>query len=335
MTHASTADSPFATPGTLVRLSVGIESPTTSSPTSRRPSSAPARCAMTRHHRHCATSATSRAIAAYVVDTDEGPALFDCGPATDARPRSKEGLAAHGLAVGDLRNLLLSHIHLDHAGAAGHLVRANPALRVWVSEIGAPHLVDPSRLERSARRLYGEASTPSGASSRRSRRQNIRVVGERVLGLECFASPGHASHHVAYLDDAGTMYNGDVPGVRLSRAATCSPDAAARRRPRGVGPVDRRDRGAPAGADRTRALRRRRGHVTTTSSACASGCTLVERVGAGTDEDGFAREVEAEIARAEGEDAVAEYERAVTLRNCWHGLQRYWDKRREAAPAQW
>src|SRR5579871_4205204 len=92
------------------------------------------------------------AIGAYVVDTDDGPALFDCGP-TSTLPALLDGLEEHGLALTDLRHLLLSHIHLDHAGAAGPLVRRHPALTVWVSDVGRPHLVDPSRLERSARRL--------------------------------------------------------------------------------------------------------------------------------------------------------------------------------------
>src|SRR5262249_56425151 len=89
-----------------------------------------------------------RVIAAYAVETPEGPALFDCGPATSfARLEEKVDLA-------EIRHLLLSHIHLDHAGAAGHVVRANPQIRVHVSDIGAPHLVDPSRLVASPRRLY-------------------------------------------------------------------------------------------------------------------------------------------------------------------------------------
>src|SRR5947199_9029914 len=96
-----------------------------------------------------------RVIASYLIDTDDGPALFDCGPATTIAAL-EAGLAERGLALTDVRHLLLSHIHLDHAGAAGALVQRHPALQVHVSERGAAHLVDPSRLESSARRLYGE-----------------------------------------------------------------------------------------------------------------------------------------------------------------------------------
>ena len=97
-----------------------------------------------------------RRIGAYLLDTDDGPALFDCGP-TSCVPALRDALGARGLELGDVRHLLLSHIHLDHAGAAGVLARENPALTVHVSEVGLPHLVDPERLETSARRLYGDA----------------------------------------------------------------------------------------------------------------------------------------------------------------------------------
>jgi glyoxylase-like metal-dependent hydrolase (beta-lactamase superfamily II) len=156
----------------------------------------------------------SRVIGAYLLDTPDGPALFDCGPASCA-PRLKEALRERGIDLRDLRHLLLSHIHLDHAGAAGVLVREHPGLRVHVSEIGAPHLADPSRLEASARRLYGDAFDTLWGELAPVPEQNIQVVGETVLGLECFPTAGHASHHVCYLDDTGTLYAGDAAGVRI------------------------------------------------------------------------------------------------------------------------
>ena len=79
-----------------------------------------------------------RVIGVYLLETHDGPALFDCGPATCVAAL-QEGLSARGLALSDVRHLLLSHIHLDHAGAAGVLVREHPALQVHVSDIGAPH----------------------------------------------------------------------------------------------------------------------------------------------------------------------------------------------------
>jgi glyoxylase-like metal-dependent hydrolase (beta-lactamase superfamily II) len=155
-----------------------------------------------------------RVIASYLVDTPDGPALFDCGPATSVAAL-KAGLAARGLALADVRHLLLSHIHLDHAGAAGVLVREQPALQVHVSAVGAPHLVDPSRLERSARRLYGESFDTLWGELAPVPEANVHVAGTDVLGLECFPTPGHASHHVCYLDADGTLYAGDAAGVRI------------------------------------------------------------------------------------------------------------------------
>jgi glyoxylase-like metal-dependent hydrolase (beta-lactamase superfamily II) len=155
-----------------------------------------------------------RTIAAYLLDTEDGPALFDCGPATGL-DALRTGLRERGLEVADLRHLVLSHIHLDHAGAAGVLVREHPALQVHVSEVGAPHLADPSRLERSARRLYGDTFDTLWGELAPVPQANLHVVGDRVLGLDCFATPGHASHEVSYFDPDGTLYVGDAAGVRI------------------------------------------------------------------------------------------------------------------------
>jgi glyoxylase-like metal-dependent hydrolase (beta-lactamase superfamily II) len=155
-----------------------------------------------------------RSIGCYLIDTDDGPALQDCGPSTTINAL-KAGLGAEGLRLVDVRHLLLSHIHLDHAGAAGALVREHPALQVHVSEIGAPHLVDPARLEKSARRLYGDTFDGLWGELAPVPAANVHVVGDDVLGLECFPTPGHASHHVSYLDRDGTLYSGDAAGVRI------------------------------------------------------------------------------------------------------------------------
>ena len=166
--------------------------------------------------------APSASIGAYLVETDDGPALLDCGPSTciDAL---KAGLAERGLELADVRHLLLSHIHLDHAGAAGTLVREHPGLQVHVSEIGAPHVVDPSRLEASARRLYGDSFDRSGASSRPCRRRTSTSSATACSGSSASPRPGHASHHVCYLHADGTLYAGDAAGVRIVPARHVSP----------------------------------------------------------------------------------------------------------------
>jgi glyoxylase-like metal-dependent hydrolase (beta-lactamase superfamily II) len=155
-----------------------------------------------------------RSIASYVVETDDGLALFDCGPATTIAAL-KDELRERGLALTDISHLLLSHIHLDHAGAAGALVREHPQLIVWVSEIGAPHLADPARLESSARRLYGAAFDALWGELTPVPTENIRIASGDVLGWESFPSPGHASHHVCYFRD-GTLLAGDACGVRIT-----------------------------------------------------------------------------------------------------------------------
>jgi glyoxylase-like metal-dependent hydrolase (beta-lactamase superfamily II)/cell division septum initiation protein DivIVA len=124
-------------------------------------------------------------------------------------------------ALGDERPgaLLLTHIHLDHAGASGALVERWPDLEVYVHERGASHLMDPSRLLKSARRLYGEDMERLWGEMRPVPEQNIRILrgGEQVL--DCFEvayTPGHASHHVSYLYDDRTAFVGDVGGVRIT-----------------------------------------------------------------------------------------------------------------------
>jgi glyoxylase-like metal-dependent hydrolase (beta-lactamase superfamily II) len=156
-----------------------------------------------------------RVIGAYLVETADGLAVFDCGPAS-ALPALEAGLRERGVRLADVRHLLLSHIHLDHAGAAGTIVREHPHIEVHVSAVGAPHLVDPSRLEASARRLYGDTFDGLWGELVPVPEENVCIVGSEVVGLECFASPGHASHHVCFAHDDGTLYAGDAAGVRIA-----------------------------------------------------------------------------------------------------------------------
>jgi glyoxylase-like metal-dependent hydrolase (beta-lactamase superfamily II) len=271
-----------------------------------------------------------RVIGSYVVETEDGPALFDCGP-TSCLDALEAGLQERGLELRDLRHLLLSHIHLDHAGAAGVLVRRQPDLQVHVSEIGAPHLVDPSRLERSARRLYGEAFDPLWGELAPVPEANVRVVGERVLDLDCFPSPGHASHHVCYLAGDGTLYAGDAAGVRIQPHGTVLPPTP----PPEFDPeawtatIDEIERRAP---ERLALV-----HFGVSEDVEAHLAQLrrrladwVERVGAGMSEEEFDEAARADV-HDDGEAAVDEYARAMPFWQSYAGLKRYWDKQREAA----
>ncbi len=273
-----------------------------------------------------------RVIATYLLAGDE-PALVDCGPSS-CLGALEEALREHGLEIEDLRHLVLTHIHLDHAGAAGTLVRRNPSLQVHVSSIGAPHLLDPSRLERSARRLYGEDFDRLWGELAPVPEASLRPVGARVLDLEAFPTAGHASHHVSFIAPDGTCFAGDAAGVRIEpssfvlpaspppdidlEAWSASLDAIEQRRPTRLwlthfGPVD--------DAKEHIALMREQLR------------TWAERVRDGATAEAFARAAEEELqARADAETAEA-YKQAAPFWQSHAGLERYWRKRREEEAA--
>jgi glyoxylase-like metal-dependent hydrolase (beta-lactamase superfamily II) len=134
----------------------------------------------------------------------------------------RAGLAARGLSVQKLDALLLTHIHLDHAGATGALLQENPGLKVYVHEFGATHMIDPSRLLASAGRLYGGdlrtlygecQPVPPGNLRSLKDGETIRI-GETEL--DTFYTPGHASHHLTFWDrQSRTAFVGDTAGIRV------------------------------------------------------------------------------------------------------------------------
>lgn len=114
--------------------------------------------------------------------------------------------------------ILLTHIHLDHAAAVGSMVERWPRLEVYVHERGAPHLVDPSRLLKSARMVYGDKMEDLWGRILPVPSKNVKALegGEALFGLTVHYTPGHASHHVSYLhEDSGTFFVGDVAGCRI------------------------------------------------------------------------------------------------------------------------
>jgi glyoxylase-like metal-dependent hydrolase (beta-lactamase superfamily II) len=272
---------------------------------------------------------TPRVIGAYLLQTEAGPALFDCGPATTVG-MLKERLAERGLALTDVCHLLLSHIHLDHAGAAGVLVREHPRLQVHVSEIGAPHLIDPSRLERSARRLYGEAFDSLWGELAPVPEANVHVAGAAVVGLACFPSPGHASHHVCYLAADGTLYAGDAAGVSLQPSRHILPVSP---------PPDVDVEGWHSTIDEIQRRRPERlalvhfGVVEEPGDYLGRLRTQLDlwaaRVRDGASEEEFVTAARAEL-EADEHDREP-WERAAPLWQSYAGLKRYWDRRREAA----
>jgi glyoxylase-like metal-dependent hydrolase (beta-lactamase superfamily II) len=124
------------------------------------------------------------------------------------------------------RVLALTHIHLDHAGATGSLLARFPDTEVWVHERGAPHLVDPSKLLRSATRLYGADMQRLWGEVLPVPAERVRALsgGETIGGLRVAYTPGHASHHVSYLHEpSGRAFTGDVTGVRIDGACVLAP----------------------------------------------------------------------------------------------------------------
>jgi len=150
------------------------------------------------------------------------PVLIETGPGADADVLTA-ALARLGVDAGELAHIVVTHIHIDHAGGAGELLRRFPSATLWVHERGAPHLVDPERLVASTARTYGEERMRAlYGETVPSPRGRIRPVtdgstiplGDRVL--EVLHTPGHASHHVALLDSAsGSMFTGEASGSRL------------------------------------------------------------------------------------------------------------------------
>jgi glyoxylase-like metal-dependent hydrolase (beta-lactamase superfamily II) len=278
---------------------------------------------------HCGDT---RRIASYLVQTEDGLALFDCGPAS-CLPALHAALQARGVELSDVKHLLLSHIHLDHAGAAGSLVRQHPELTVHVSEIGAPHLVDPSRLEASARRLYGDAFDELWGALEPVPERNVRVVGDHVVGLECFPATGHASHQVSYQHEDGTLYNGDAAGVRIAPgrfvfAPTPPPEIDLDAWERTIDEIERRSprRLALVHFGVFDDVERHLGALRATLRSWA------DRVGHGMDEPTFVAAARADVAASDPDDADA-YDRAAPYWHCYLGLERYWRKRLEAIGA--
>ncbi len=158
------------------------------------------------------------------------PRVIGCWQLRDVLidPGPESCLATLLEALGDERprTLLLTHIHLDHAGASGALVKRWPDLDVYVHERGASHLIDPTRLMESVRRLYGDDMDRLWGDMTPVPERNLRVLegGERVLDgrFEVAYTPGHASHHVSYLHQ-GTAFVGDVGGVRIPPSSLTIP----------------------------------------------------------------------------------------------------------------
>ncbi len=157
-------------------------------------------------------------VAAYLLAGNGQLAVIETGPSS-CLANLEAGINQAGFELGDLTHALVTHIHLDHAGAAGPLARDNPNLTVYVHPFGAPHMIDPSKLVSSATRIYGDQMEPLWGEFAPIQEKQIhalidgeviKVAGRRLLGA---FTPGHAHHHIAYVDLASRYaFTGDVGG---------------------------------------------------------------------------------------------------------------------------
>lgn len=231
--------------------------------------------------------------------------------------------------------LLLTHVHLDHAGASGVLARRFPELRVYVHEVGAPHLIDPSRLVASAGRLYGEQMQRLWGEIAPVPAERVIVLrgGEEASGLQVEYAPGHARHHVVYFDRAtGDAYTGDVAGVRvppseLVAAPTPPPEIeveewlASLQRLRELGP-QRLCVTHFGAADHVES------HLARMEAWLRDATDQAQR----GDREAFAGWL-GERFESQGSEVADRLRQAMPPDQLWLGLERYWRKRREREAA--
>lgn len=253
-----------------------------------------------------------------------GDVLIDPGPESSLETLVEE------LGGEEPRALLLTHIHLDHAGAAGALVRRWPGLEVYVHERGAPHMADPARLLASAGRLYGDAMDRLWGEVVPVPEANLRPLagGETIDGFRVAYTPGHASHHVSYLhEDSGRAFVGDVAGVQVVPGGivlppTPPPDIdieawndslslVARWKPQSLG------------LTHFGAVERPFEHLAVVRDRLAAWATLARELDAGAFED----HVREEVAESAGPVVAKAYLQALQPQMQWAGLDRYWRMR--------
>ena len=284
---------------------------------------------------------SQRVIATAVLAGTGGLVLIDPGP-TSCLATLEAGLRDRGYTLRDVRSLLLTHIHLDHAGAAGTIVERVPEVRVHVHERGAPHMIDPAKLLASATRLYGDQMDTLWGAFLPVPADRIAVLqgGERldVAGhsLRVAYTPGHAKHHVSYLDEhSGMAYVGDTGGVRVSGDYLIAPtpppdiDIEAWR-----ASLDVIDAWQPVSLFLTHfgPVTPARAHLARfreTLSAAADAVKALMAAG-GTEEEKVRRFVEQmrrDVRKALPEHEAKASELAAPFEQLWQGLARYWQKK--------
>lgn len=282
-------------------------------------------------------------IATAVLHHASGVALIDPGPST-THQSLKESLRRKGISITDVRQILLTHIHLDHAGVTGTLVRENPGIEVLVHERGAMHMIDPSKLLASAGRLYGADMDrlwgdfiPLPAARVKALKGEERIVAAG-RELEVAYTPGHASHHVSYFDGASRVaFVGDTAGIRRTGRDYIMPPTP---------PPDIDLDAWRTSEDRILSwepetlflthfgpFHGARMHFQDMTERLGVWSGIVRRLLANPalDEDGrqraFVSEALLDLKRKLGEQEAERYGRAGRLDYSWQGLSRYWRKK--------
>jgi glyoxylase-like metal-dependent hydrolase (beta-lactamase superfamily II) len=282
-------------------------------------------------------------IAAVILQSSAGVAIIDPGPTTTADGLESK-LAAMGIGLADVRQILLTHIHLDHAGCVGALMDKCPDARLLVHERGAPHMIDPSRLMASAKRLYGAEMDSLWGEMRPVAAARVQALrgGEQIEGsgrtLDVAYTPGHASHHVSFFDRAsGIAFVGDTAGIRRGGGNYVLPPTP---------PPDIDLEAWRQSADlilgwepdtlfltHFGAFQGARPHFQALFERLQLWSELARRLlkdPALTDaerQDRFVAEAVQELRSTVGEAEAAKYSRAGRLDYSWQGLARYWQKR--------
>ncbi len=258
------------------------------------------------------------------------------GILVDPGPESSMKTLLEALGGERPRALLLTHIHLDHAAAAGALVRRWPDLEVYVHERGAPHLIDPSKLLASAKRLYGDQMQRLWGEIVPVPVENARPLagGEQLLGMRVAYTPGHASHHISFLhEETGTAFTGDVAAVRIPPSnlvvpPTPPPDIDIELWEQSIGIVEgwRPERLA---LTHFGAVENPAEHLATVRERLREEASLARELS----EEDYERRHRERVVLSLGPETAAELLQAVPPQYQWRGLHRYWTKREERAAA--
>jgi len=256
------------------------------------------------------------------------------GVLIDPGPESSLPTLLEALGDEQPRALLLTHIHLDHAGASGALVRRWPGLEVFVHERGAPHLVDPTKLLGSAARLYGDEMDRLWGEVVPVPEDNVRPLsgGETAHGFDVAYTPGHASHHVCYFHaESGRAFVGDVAAIHIAPSdfvlpPTPPPDIDIEAWVHSIATVESWHP-ASLGLTHFGAVEQPEEHFETVRRRLHE---LAERA-RHLDADSYERSLRDEIEAAAGPGTAAALVQAVFPELQWPGLDRYWRKRAESS----